>query len=414
MPTRLSEYFVGIGAKRLSEVEVNQKKSNQHEFNGAKGFKALFGTEKKVYQTRFIYIEDNKESIVEDNGTLSWYDSRENQAHRGPEFRLYYSKNVVIESANPSDLLIVAKTATDSLLCIISANESTSEEQLLWLFGLKEVGDAFILKDFSSEIGDIGFAGRYILSSIGIEEEKKDSSFLDLILEKFGETFPSTKVFSEFSRKTMGEIDSIKEPDGALLAWMEREELLFKTLERHLVEKELKKGFGEEEKRVENFIGFSLSVHQRRKSRAGYAFENHLAHIFDENKVRYSSKPKTERKNMPDFLFPGINEYQDSKFEAALLTMLGLKTSAKERWRQVIPEADRIWPKHLITLEPAISKNQTDEMISQRVCLVLPKPIIKTYAAEQQKQIMSLADFVSLVIDKQKKSFFSERASKLK
>ena len=33
---------------------------------------------------------------------------------------------------------------------------------------------------------------------------------------------------------------------------------------------------------VDGFIGFSLSVQNRRKSRAGYSLENHLAQIFED------------------------------------------------------------------------------------------------------------------------------------
>src|SRR5690606_22323981 len=135
---------------------------------------------------------------------------------------------------------------------------------------------------------------------------------------------------------------------------------------------------------------FSLSVQNRRKSRAGLAFENHLAFIFGSTGVLFSNQNKTERNNKPDFIFPGIKEYRDLNFQSTLLTMLGVKTTAKDRWRQVISEADRIWPKHLITLEPAISKNQTDEMISQKIQLVLPKEIMSTYSNEQQKQLISL------------------------
>ena len=76
--------------------------------------------------------------------------------------------------------------------------------------------------------------------------------------------------------------------------------------------------------------------------------------------------------------------------------MLGVKTTAKERWRQILPEAKRIWPKHLITLEPAISKNQTDQMIESQVQLVLPKGIMRTYTTEQLNKIICLSDFIQL------------------
>lgn len=54
---------------------------------------------------------------------------------------------------------------------------------------------------------------------------------------------------------------------------MEQEELLFRTLERHIVSTRLKEGFGNEKLDVDVFISFSLSVQNRRKSRVGYALE---------------------------------------------------------------------------------------------------------------------------------------------
>ena len=80
--------------------------------------------------------------------------------------------------------------------------------------------------------------------------------------------------------------------------------------------------------------------------------------------------------------------------------MLGLKTTAKDRWRQIIPEADRINQKHLITLEPAISKNQTEEMKIQNVQLVIPKSIFPTYNKSQQEELMILEEFLTLIRSK--------------
>ena len=126
-----------------------------------------------------------------------------------------------------------------------------------------------------------------------------------------------------------------------------------------------------------------------------------MSYIFDSKQIKYSRAQITEGTNKPDFVFPSIENYRDTNFKTELLTMLGLKTSAKDRWRQILPEADRIWPKHLITLEPAISKNQTDEMKIRKVQLVLPRNIIQTYSADQQKDIISLSDFLTHVKAKQ-------------
>ena len=81
--------------------------------------------------------------------------------------------------------------------------------------------------------------------------------------------------------------------------------------------------------------------------------------------------------------------------------MLGAKTTVKDRWRQVLEEADRIDRKHLITLEGAISENQTCEMISRNLQLVVPKPIHESFSEVQQTWLYSVEDFLSEVRERQ-------------
>ena len=82
--------------------------------------------------------------------------------------------------------------------------------------------------------------------------------------------------------------------------------------------------------------------------------------------------------------------------------MLSAKTASKDRWQQVLSEAMRILDKHLFTLEPGISENQTDQMRSSRLQLVVPRAIHETYGADQQKWLMSLSDFLELIAGRQK------------
>ncbi|MEO8398271.1 MAG: type II restriction endonuclease [Ignavibacteriaceae bacterium] len=400
MSTNLSKYFKGIGAKRLSEVEIKPDISNQHEFNGINEFREIFGDEKIKFNGKFILLSDDEEKTIEQDGTLTWYDARERHLTR-TEYRLYYSSNEIIENSFVGDLVIIARTGENKLLIIVAQAGTTSEKQLLWLFGLAEVQNKFIVKDLSDEKQELGYAGEYVINSLGIEIEEEAPDYLEQMLNLYGESFPSTSIFSAFARSTIKNISPLEEPDNTLLFWMKREELLFKTLERHIVQKKLNIGFGKDGKDVEDFINFSLSVQNRRKSRAGHAFENHLSVIFNSHKVRYSSGKVTELNKKPDFIFPGIEEYHNKNFDVSLLTLLGLKTTAKDRWRQVLSESSKIKNKHLITLEPAISKNQTDEMISENLQLVLPKEIYKTYSKEQQSYIIPLVDFIEVVRKKQ-------------
>ncbi len=83
------------------------------------------------------------------------------------------------------------------------------------------------------------------------------------------------------------------------------------------------------------------------------------------------------------------------------LTMLGVKSTCKDRWRQVLAEADRVERKHLLTLEAAISTNQTDEMRSRNLQLVLPRGLHGTYAAAQQAWLLDVSGFTDLVWERQ-------------
>lgn len=77
--------------------------------------------------------------------------------------------------------------------------------------------------------------------------------------------------------------------------------------------------------------------------------------------------------------------------------MLAAKSTCKDRWRQVLPEAQRVWPKHLVTLEPAISVAQTNQMQSEGVQLIAPRGIFETYQEQQREWLIPLSGFIALV-----------------
>ena len=137
-------------------------------------------------------------------------------------------------------------------------------------------------------------------------------------------------------------------------------------------------------------------VLNRRKSRAGKSLENHLAAIFDGNRLEYSAQAVTEGNKKPDFIFPSKEAYHDIKFPTDKLVSLAAKTTCKDRWRQILNEADRLKgkPKYLFTLQQGISSAQMDEMHEENVVLVVPQPYIKTYPADRQNRIMTLLQFI--------------------
>lgn len=398
----LSEYFDGVTAKRISAVEADLLHSNQHEFNGVQELKRILGEPvgKVRYEATFIYMSDIDEEPVIDKGFLTWYDARENHPTRS-EYRLYFPSNTVLDCASQEDYLVIAKRTDNSLLAIICEVGSTIEKQIQWLFGFDEKTLGFSVKhELESEQDRLSYASKIILEEIGIEAIEEAPSYLDDMLEKFGGGFPTTKIFSNYARSTMQGVSSLDNPDEALLAWTEREVTLFKTMEKYLIGGRLKAGFDPDD--VDSFLAFSLSVQNRRKSRAGNALENHMEEVFVEYEITYSRTPCTEGRRKPDFILPDIEKYHDKIFPADRLIMLGAKTTCKDRWRQVLNEASRIERKHLLTLQPSISEAQTDEMEEEGVQLVIPEPLKETYNQVQQSWLWNVSDFLSFTKKKQR------------
>lgn len=395
----LSEYFVDFAVKHLSAVEADRHRSNQHEFDGVSALRSILGSEdKKNIPAVFIYLNDDDPEPIRDEGFLSWYDARRRHPTR-TEWRLYFPDTVVSDNATEGDLLILAQRPDQSLMVIIAEGGSTIENQLLWLFGaLDDQLPGFSVKgEVEADQVRLEFASRYILEELGVQVEETDESYLDQMLRRFGADFPTTREFSAFARETLGDFDLVIDPDAGLMALLEREEVLFRTLERHLIGDRLREGFHE----VDDFLKFSLSVQNRRKSRAGNALENHLEYLFDVLGLRHDRTPVTEGRAKPDFLFPNVASYRNPDFPTELLTVLGAKSTCKDRWRQVLAEADRVDEKHLLTLEPSISVAQTDEMRQRRVQLVLPARLHETYTAAQREWLLPVRALAALVRERQ-------------
>jgi hypothetical protein len=183
---------------------------------------------------------------------------------------------------------------------------------------------------------------------------------------------------------------------------MEREEILFRTFEKHLLAEKLRELVRAGTTDPEPVIKLVQSALQRRKSRAGSALENHLEQVFKEHGINYTRTGVTESSLKPDFIFPSIRHYHDPAFPSDLLTMLASKSTCKDRWRQILNEAAKIPSKHLLTLEPGISENQTAEMRSEGVALVIPHSIHATYSAAQQAWLLSLKAFLELAGERER------------
>ena len=72
----LSSYFDGAVAKKLVAVDIDRKRSNQHEFNGTAELRSLFGDDDiRNIPTTFVFLCDDADPLF-DHGFTTWYDAR--------------------------------------------------------------------------------------------------------------------------------------------------------------------------------------------------------------------------------------------------------------------------------------------------------------------------------------------------
>ncbi len=160
-------------------------------------------------------------------------------------------------------------------------------------------------------------------------------------------TFPTG---DEFSAKTRDAVlhcvhDFGKKPsDDRLMELMKAEYRLFKLIERQLCLPEVRRLF----KDIDDFLKTAATLMNRRKSRAGRSMENHVQYLLKDAKVPFEVRPQITGE--PDIIIPSKAAYDDSSFPEGKLFVVGVKTTCKDRWRQVTAEAPRIEWKHLLTL----------------------------------------------------------------
>ena len=234
----------------------------------------------------------------------------------------------------------------------------------------------------------------------------KPDEKIALLLQEFTgrfNSFPETRQIAQGARDCFNKAYNIADktlkdkPDEILLSWVDTEYRLFKCMEEKVYADAVNRPFGS----IDAFVQMANEVLNRRKSRAGKSLEHHLADIFAINKLVFEEQAVTEDNKKPDFLFSNGKCYHNLPFPADNLIVLGAKTTCKDRWRQVLTEADRVNIKFLFTLQQGISKNQLKEMHDSHLKLVVPHKYITSFPQEYQSELFDLAGFIQMVRKKQ-------------
>lgn len=233
-----------------------------------------------------------------------------------------------------------------------------------------------------------------------IQAETQEQIAIQEFIASLTVDFPASEVMSAAAREIQNRVYNHLEyirtnPDRKIIEWTNMEYTLFRAIEHDRYGETITRGFTS----VDEFITMANMVLNRRKSRAGKSLEHHLSAVFDENEIAYTAQAITEGNKKPDFIFPSQSAYHNAAFPTEKLISLAAKTTCKDRWRQVINEADRLRgrPKYLCTLQQGISPAQMDEMQAENVILVVPHPYIAAYPKDYQDRIWTIFKFVQYV-----------------
>lgn len=278
----------------------------------------------------------------------------------------------------------------------------------LFVFTRQDVDQysAFLLEteeDIEQFLGAFGLSStetnRMIDSTLVMDEAREQIAIQEFIAT-LNVDFPTSDVMSAAAREIQNRVYNHLEliqtnPDRKIIEWTNTEYALFRAIEHARYGEKISRGF----ESVDEFITMANMVLNRRKSRAGKSLEHHLTAIFDGNDILYTAQAVTEGNKKPDFIFPSQTAYHNANYPSEKLISLAAKTTCKDRWRQVINEADRLrgLPKYLCTLQQGISPAQMDEMQSENVILVVPRPYIAAYPADRRDRIWTIAKFVEYV-----------------
>ena len=423
---------MGWASKRITAHEVDPDVSKGHEFQGTSKLVGLLGnTERKDLPTTYYLMSDRGyepgvDRVIE--STTTWYDSRKRDPNRPAEWRLYYPEKAgfIQTYCGPNDLMIIALRQNSALSIILAPAGSASEAFLTNVFrlgeGEREHGK-FMFRP-ASAAGRLGLSGADAVSQLNLDFDEVSpnspplfsrATIVDPVEAVSGDQEigrVANEMISRWPGGKLGDSSSIcdlvvqfceadvrNQPDETLVRWLEVAEASYWTWESEMMGRFLRP-LRREDQISDRELGDRISerwmsYRQSRVSRAGAVMEEFLTRLFREANLKFGHgrSARIEGGKLPDFLFPGVKEYNDLNFPPGKLRILGSKTSFKDRWRQILAEGDRVKVKHGVTRDLAITSSLFAQMEGQNFIVVMPKPVLEWYP-ERPNNLIALSDFI--------------------
>ncbi len=253
------------------------------------------------------------------------------------------------------------------------------------------------IEELQAALG-VQFGQGWAIYQNGAPREETENECIERAFREFVDgliVFPTGSQFSAATRRAVE--DCIRgfeqqDADSALLRLMECEYRLFRMAERALCTQEVQRLFVD----VDDFLKTASTIMNRRKSRAGRSLENHFAAQLAKRRIPYAMRP-AEIDGEPDVIIPGVAAYLDTAWPREQLFVVGVKTTCKDRWRQVLNEAPLVPHKYILTVQPAISENQLRQMHQANISLVVPRALHREYPQTTEIEILTVEAFLARV-----------------
>ncbi len=119
---------------------------------------------------------------------------------------------------------------------------------------------------------------------------------------------------------------------------------------------------------------FLMSIFQSRKSRAGKAFEYIIRELFSRLSYPFAEQVDVDGAT-PDFIMPSEKSFRENPLGSIIFTA---KRTLRERWRQVVTEANKGYGFFLATLDNKITRNQIEQAAKNKIYIVVPEKLKET------------------------------------
>jgi hypothetical protein len=381
--------------KRLAAVEIEPDASHQHELNAGTLRRALGFPEARTRGLLSIlaYLKPEEPPDVLD-GEFTLYDARENHPTRS-EYRMYYQLPGFAGLAKAGDLLVLCRAGgSGGLLGILARPGTPMESQLAKLLDVGDYGSLrrfFVSTPAPGTPEDTESLAQTLLPLSApptIDSAARSHYLFAVAVAK--SVVPPTKQMAQAGREIAEAVwGSGLGADEFISRGLEAESELYFAIEREVGTQSLHTILEKGPAQLEEVFSWALRFQQSRKSRRGQSLQHHFGFLLDRDGVPYTAQCVTERGETPDFVIPGSAQYHNPAFPADRLRMVACKSTVRERWGQILKEADRIPEKYLLTMDEQLSGDVLHSMAQVALKVFLPQNVIaEAYCANPSVELL--------------------------